>query len=296
MTGREALQRGTVALRAAGIESPEFESDLLLRHALRQNRAYLYAHLPEALTPEQERTFFQVLRCRLQHRPTAYITGVREFYGLELYVAPGVLIPRPETELLVDESIRLLRGRLATGVAPVFVDVGTGSGAIALAVASHLPQAVCIGIDRSPAALAVAQFNAKRPRLAGRVEFVQGDLLRPLRAPADVIAANLPYIPTAAWAALPPEIRDHEPREALDGGSDGLDVVRSLILAAPSHLRRGGALLLEIGAGQAEDVLHLLADAFPAGRRYSLRDLAGIERAVAVTCGDDSLPRGALVR
>lgn len=296
MTGREALQRGTIALRAAAIEDAELEADLLLRHALRQNRVYLYVHLPEELTAEQERAFLDVLRRRLQHRPTAYITGVREFYGMELYVAPGVLIPRPETELLVDESIRLLHIRLAAGTTPVFVDVGTGSGAVALAVASRLPQVSCYGIDRSAAALAVASLNAKRPRLAGRVEFLQGELLYPLREEADVVAANLPYIPTEVWAALPPEIRDYEPREALDGGPDGLDVIRRLVAEAPSHLKPSGALALEIGAGQADAVLSLLAEALPSARRYLLSDLAGIERVAIATCEDDDLPRGALVR
>ena len=296
LTGKEALRRGTAALRAAGIDEPEFEADLLLRHALRRNRAYLYAHLPEVLSEEQERAFLDVVRRRQQHRPTAYITGVREFYGIELYVAPGVLIPRPETELLVDEAIRLLRARLGAREAPVFVDVGTGSGAIVLAVARRLPQVECIGIDRSPDALAVAGLNAKRPHLAGRVEFLQGDLLRPLPAPADVVVANLPYLPTAAWEALPPEVHDHEPRLALDGGPDGLDLIRRLIGEAPSHLRSEGALLLEIDGGQADSVLSLLADAFPAGRRYVLRDLAGIERVVAVTCGQEDLPRAAILR
>jgi release factor glutamine methyltransferase len=295
MTGREVLRRGTVALRSAGIESAEFEAELLLRHALHRDRAYLYAHLPEELSPEQEQTYLELVRRRQQHRPTAYLTGVREFYGIELYVAPGVLIPRPETELLVDESIRLLR-HLAPGIDPVFVDVGTGSGAVVLAVASQAPQARCFGIDRSRAALAVAGLNAKRPRLAGRVEFLHGDLLAPLPVSADVVAANLPYIPTALWETLAPEIRDHEPREALDGGADGLDVVRRLIAEAPQYLRPGGALLLEVGDGQAEPVLELLAVAFPACRRYSLPDLAGIERVVVASCGDHDLPRDALVR
>lgn len=296
MTGQEALRRGTVALRAAGIDDPEAEASLLLRHALQRDRAYLYMHLPEQLTAEQESAFLDILRRRIQHRPTAYLTGVREFYGLDFYVAPGVLIPRPETELLVEESLRALRARLKRASAPVFVDVGTGSGAIAIAVAANLPQVACYAVDQSPAALAIASLNAKRPKLAGRVELLLGDLLQPLPVGADVIAANLPYIPTDVWQSLPPEIRDHEPRTALDGGSDGLSVIRRLIDQAPSHLDPDGELVLEIGIGQANAVTELLVESFPGGQHFALPDLAGIHRVVGVTCGGDHLPPGAILR
>ena len=296
MTGRDALRRGIVALRAAGIEDPELEADLLLRHALQQDRVYLFTHLPDDLSPEQETAFLDVLSRRLQHRPTAYLTGVREFYGMDFYVAPGVLIPRPETELLVELSLRLLRARAGIGRTPVFVDVGAGSGAVVLAVAKHEPRARCLGVDRSRDALAVAALNAKRPRLAGRVEFLLGDLLTALPEPADVIVANLPYIPTAVWETLPPEIRDNEPRGALDGGNDGLDLIRRLVAQAPAALRPDGALALEVGAGQSDAVLALLAEAFPEGRSFVLRDLAGIERVVAHDLGKADLPPGAILR
>jgi release factor glutamine methyltransferase len=245
----------------------------------------MYLHLPEELTAEQEAAYFELLRRRIEHRPTAYLTGAREFYGIEFYVAPGVLIPRPETELLVEESLRLLRDRSAAGRTPVFVDVGTGSGAIVVAAAKNWPNARYIGTDTSAAALQVATLNAKRPRLAGRIELLHGDLLEAVSGEVDVIAANLPYIPTAVWQALPPEIRDHEPRHALDGGDDGLDLIRRLIWMAPSYLRPTGALLLEIGDGQAATVLELLAESFPGSRRYTQRDLSGIERVVVVDCG-----------
>ena len=285
-----------VALRAAGIEDAPLEAGLLLRHTLHQDRAYLYAHLPDELSDEQEAAFFHIVRRRLQRRPTAYLIGVKEFYGIEFYVAPGVLIPRPETELLVEESLRLLRARLSRKPALVFADIGTGSGAIVLAVAKHEARARCYGLDRSPAALAVANLNARRPKLAGRVEFLAGDLLTPLPELADVIAANLPYVPTSVWETLPPEIRDHEPREALDGGEDGLDQIRRLIAQAPARLDPDGALALEVGAGQADAVLNLLAGAFPSGRCYILADLSGIERVVAVDAGGGDLPRGAILR
>lgn len=296
MTGQEALRRGVAALRAVGIEEPQHDAELLLRHALRQDRAFLYLHLPDELTDEQEAIFLRILRQRLERRPAAYLTGIKEFYGIDFYVAPGVLIPRPETELLVDESCRLLRARAVPGRAPIFVDVGVGCGAIALAVARETPNARCIAIDRSPAALAIAALNARRPQLAGRVELRQGDLLQPLIEPADVIAANLPYIPTALWTTLPPEIREHEPREALDGGEDGLEPIRRLIAQAPARLQPHGALLLEVGAGQAAAVDELLQQAFPLGRRYVIPDLAGIDRVAAVDLAAGDLPPRARLR
>lgn len=288
MTGQDALRRGSIALRLAGIPDAEVEAGILLRHALHQDRVFMYLHLPEALSTEQEAAFLDLLGRRLDHRPAAYLTGVREFYGIEFYVAPGVLIPRPETELLVAESLRLLKERdkerERAGYTPVFVDAGTGSGAIVVAVAKNWPNAQYFGIDRSAAALQVASLNVKRPHLAGRIELIEGDLLDPLPVEADVIAANLPYIPTSIWQTLPPEIRDHEPRVALDGGEDGLEVIRRLVRSAPLHLRPDGALLLEVGDGQAAAVRRLLAEAFPAGRCYTLPDLAGIDRVVAVDC------------
>jgi release factor glutamine methyltransferase len=280
-TGSEALRRATVALRVAGIDDPEAEAGVLLRHAQRRDRAYMYAHLPEDLTEEEEAVFERVLRRRLQHCPASYLTGVREFYGIEFYVAPGVLIPRPETELLVEESLRVLRARSTSDRELNFIDVGTGSGAVVVSVAKNWANARYFGTDISAAALQVATLNAKRPRLAGRIELLHGDLLQPVPVQPDVVAANLPYVPTDVWFELPPEIREHEPRQALDGGTDGLDQIRRLIDAASGRLAEDGVLLLEVGDGEAAAVLELLATAFPTWRCYALRDLAGIERVVA---------------
>jgi release factor glutamine methyltransferase len=296
MTGQEALRRGATILRTAGIEDPELESSLLLRHALQRDRVFYYVHLPEALTAAQEEAFLELVRRRSQHRPAAYLTGVREFYGIEFYVAPGVLIPRPETELLVEQSLRLLRARSSPDRPPVFVDVGTGSGAVVVAVAKASPNVRCFGFDRSTAALQIAALNAKRPGVAGRIELLLGDLLSPLPCRADVIAANLPYIPTLLWQGLPLEIRDHEPREALDGGPDGLDAIRRLISATPDRLVPAGALLLEVGAGQAGAVLALLRDALPDAQHYAVPDLAGIPRVVVADRGAGQVPGNALVR
>jgi len=296
MTGQEAVRRGIVALRAAGIEEPEVESGLLLRHALQRDRVYYYLHLPDAVTEEQARVFFDLVRRRCERRPTAYLTGVREFYGIEFYVAPGVLIPRPESELLVEEALRLLRAHRPSDAETVFVDVGTGTGAIVVAVAKNWPHARYFAVDSSPAALQIAELNAKRPRLAGRIEFLLGDLISTLPATPDIIAANLPYIPTGIWEALAPEIRQYEPREALDGGLDGLDVIRRLVRASPTKLAADGALLLEVGAGQAGAVLVLLGETFPEARCYARPDLAGIPRVVVADRARGEPPSDAILR
>ncbi|HLZ69086.1 MAG TPA: peptide chain release factor N(5)-glutamine methyltransferase [Dehalococcoidia bacterium] len=273
------MQRAVVQLRAAGIEEPRLEAELLLRHVLGLDKTCFYLRLPEALGAEQYDRFIDLLDQRLKRRPLAYITGHREFYDLDLHVAPGVLIPRPETELLVERCLAI--GRRLVGERPVtFVDVGTGSGAIALAVAKHLPQIEVLATDDSPAALAVAAYNARRLRLAARVRFVQGDLLAPVPCRVDLIAANLPYIPTAVLATLAPEVRDHEPRTALDGGADGLDQIRRLIGQLPGRLRAGGAALLEIDPGQAEAVTELAAQIGAAATIEP--DLAGRSRLAVI--------------
>lgn len=275
-TGAALLRRAAAALRAAGIVDAELEAEALLRHALGRDRAYLYLHLPEELPEEQQRAFAGLLRQRLAHRPAAYITGHRAFYDIDLHVAPGVLIPRPETEQLVDEALRLLRERAGREWLR-FVDVGTGSGALALAVAKHAPAVEVIAVDRSRAALEIAAFNAKRLRLAGRVRFLEGDLLSPVRGLVDVVAANLPYVPTAVCETLLPEVRDHEPRLALDGGPDGLDCIRRLLGQIPGRLTAGGACALEIGWDQGEAVRRA-ANELVGVEALILKDLAGHDR------------------
>jgi release factor glutamine methyltransferase len=190
-------------LRVGGIDDPEIEAEVLLRHVLQLDRAYLILRLPEALTPDQEQSFHALIQRRLAHTPSAYLIGRREFYSMSFAVGPGVLIPRPETEHLVDAAIDTARRLLVGQQRVTMVDVGTGTGAIALTVAKHVPALRVLATDISPAALAVANLNAKRLRLAGRVTFLQGDLLGPIQEPVDIVAANLPYIPTEVWATLP---------------------------------------------------------------------------------------------
>lgn len=278
MTLAEVLHAAQRTLSAAGIDDADIEAEVLLRHALGLDRSRLYASLRDDIDDARRREFDALLSRRLAHEPTAYITGHKEFYGLELETTPDALIPRPETELLVDEALRL---------APldepcVVVDVGTGCGAIAVALAAHLPRAVIYAIDASPAALALAERNAERLSLAGRIRFLLGDLLDPLPEPADLVVANLPYVKTSDWQALPPEIRDHEPRSALDAGPTGTEVIEKLLAEAPRHLRPGGRLLVEIGWDEGDRLRQIARECFPGARVEIKQDLASLDRLLVV--------------
>jgi len=261
MTLREALTRATRQLDA----SPDLRADaardaaLLLRHALGISHAAQLADPERALTPAQQAAFDALVQRRLANEPIQYITGEQEFYGLALGVTPAVLIPRPETEQLVEAVLAELDPTQPLRI----LDVGTGSGAIAIALAHHLPRAHVTAVDLSAAALEVAASNAARHRLADRIRFVASDLLDALppgELPFDVIVSNPPYVPTADRGSLHPQVRDHEPAAALFAGTDGLDVYRRLIPQARAALRPNGILALEIGQGQREAVAALLAD------------------------------------
>ena len=265
MTGGELLRRGTAVLRQAGLEQPRLEAEVLLAHAWGRSREELLIH-PEQEVPEAAaRQFLALAGQRAGGVPAAYLTSAREFMSLLMAVTPAVLIPRPETEVLVEEVLRWLASR-TTGACysgrgtvfdqPLVADVGTGSGAIAVSLAHYHLAVQVTAIDISEAALEVAAVNAARHGLADRISFLAGDLLAPLLARGDAgagtaVAANLPYIPTAAWDRLPPEVR-REPRLALDGGGDGLDLYRRLLPQAAAWLAPGGLLACEIGPGQAE--------------------------------------------
>ena len=281
----QALHEATEALQAAGIEDAWLEAEVLLRHALHLDRAHLYARLQEDLSPAAQASFRSLLTRRLAHEPTAYIVGQREFYGLDLETTAAALIPRPETELLVEEA--LARAHRPDGQArhrdrPLMVDVGTGNGAIAVALAVHLPRAALVAIDLSREALTLAVRNARRHGAEGRISFLQADLLVPLAQPADIIVANLPYVRSVDWGALPPEIREHEPRAALDGGPTGLRDIERLLDQAPSCLRAGGSLLVELGPLQAAPATALAGRRFPSAGVHILPDAAGLDRLLAI--------------
>jgi release factor glutamine methyltransferase len=276
----QALNDGRSLLSPVSDE-PGVEAELLLRHALNFDRGQLYRRLTESLDEPFEKSYRGLLAHRVAHEPTPYILGHKEFFGLDFEVSPAAIIPRPETEALVEEAISFVRDRHADQPI-VIVDVGTGCGAIAVSLAHLLPTAQLIAIDISPDALALARRNADRHVSAQPITFLQGNLLDALEAPVDLILANLPYIPTAAWAELPPEIRDHEPRQGLDGGPDGLRHIARLIAAAPEHLGDGGRLVLEIADEHATATTTLALDAFPDATINVHKDLAGLDRVLVV--------------
>jgi release factor glutamine methyltransferase len=238
-------------LARKGLEFPRLDAEVLLAHALGCQRIDLYGlRHGEAASEEIRRQFKELIRRRLEGCPVAYLVGRKEFFSLAFEVSPAVLIPRPDTELVVVECLSLAKPRSE----PRIVDIGTGSGAIAVAVAKRHPGARVTAVDLSPAALAVAERNASRHDLAGRVRFLQGDLFDPIPPGErfDFVLSNPPYIATEDLDRLPVGVRDYEPRLALDGGPGGYRVFDRLIGQAREYLARGGYLIVEIGAPQEE--------------------------------------------
>jgi release factor glutamine methyltransferase len=264
---REALGGAVGALAAVGVETPRLDAEVLLAEATGWDRARLAADPEAGIPPAAGRGFGEMVRRRLRREPVAYILGRKGFRSIELSVDQRVLVPRPETELLVELALELDPARV--------LDVGTGSGAIALAIAAELPGCELIATDTSPAALEVARANADRLHLGGRVEFVETML--PSQLPRlDLIVANLPYVAEREWAGLEPEVTRWEPREALLAGPDGLDVLRAAI---PVAATAAPALALEVGAGQAQAVSEMLFEAGFATVE-TRADLAGIPRII----------------
>jgi release factor glutamine methyltransferase len=275
---REALNSAVDALVAVGVEEPRLDAELLLAEAAGWERAALVAGPEAEVPPAAARLFGELVRRRLRREPVAYILGRKGFRGVELAVDRRVLVPRPETELLVE---------LALELQPACVlDVGTGSGAIALAVADELPQCAVTATDTSAGALEVARANAERLGLTDRVRFYEGTW-PPTDASGEgfnLVLANLPYVAERDWPSLQPEVTKWEPREALLAGPDGLDAYRSFIPECAHHLNRYsarmmGALAVEVGEGQAPAVAELMREA-GFGEVETRRDLAGIERVV----------------
>lgn len=270
------LERGAEELARAGVDNSRREAELLLRHALGCSSESLLAHLPEPVNPEAAGYFFHLLERRRGRVPLQYLIGEQEFWGLTFRVTPAVLIPRPETEGVVEAAIARLSDRPAR-----LADVGCGSGCIAVALARELPQAQVYATDISPAALAVARENAERHGVAARITFLQGDLLDPLleekgAAALDAVLSNPPYVAEPDLRSLQPEVREHEPRVALAAGPEGLDVIRRLLPAATRLLAPGGYLIIEIAAGMEARVRSLLSA--PLAWETTLPDLSGIPR------------------
>ena len=306
MTLAEALGKARRRLRAVGIEEAGLDAEVLLRRALEISREALLARLQEPLPAGPRAVFEAFLQRRLAHEPTAYIVGHKEFFGLDLACSRAALIPRPESELLVEYAIdwlrttspasltRLDRADSAKGATPLrrpsIVDLGTGTGALAIALALHVPGTWAVAIDTSRPALELARCNAAAHGVADRIAFVQGTLLTPLRGAFDIILANLPYVPSQTYNRLSPEIRENEPEGALRAGRRGTSVIERMLAQAPAHLRPGGLLLAEHGWNQGRWLREAARAAFPDACVETRRDLAGVDRMLVV---DGSRPAAA---
>jgi release factor glutamine methyltransferase len=282
---KETLHQASTTLASAAIEDASLEAELLLMHLLGIDRAQLYCRLDEKLPPSDAHTLDQLLKRRLGHEPIAYIIGHREFFGYDFCVAPGVLIPRPESELLVEKALDFVSCRFPHRD-PVVADIGAGCGAIAISLALRLPQARVYATDISPRALEIAAINCERRQVRDRVHLLEGDLLDPLPEPVDIIIANLPYVKDADLSQLSAEIRMFEPLPAISGGEDGLDKVRQLLGQAKGKLCPGGLVLVEIAAGQGQAAASWASSLFPEASVELAQDLGGWDRALCVNLVD----------
>jgi release factor glutamine methyltransferase len=257
MTVLEVIQRSADFLTKKGVDSPRLHAELLLAHLLQLPRMQLYLDFQRELTPLEVESMRELVRRRGLREPVQQLTGSTSFCGLEITVTREVLVPRPETELLAECAWVFLKTPPQTSPpAPSALDFGTGSGCLAIALATHCPGAHVRAIDISPAALDVARQNAVRHGLEDRIQFFPGDgfAALPEAEEFDLIVSNPPYIPSGEIRSLQPEVRDFEPRQALDGGSDGLDYYRRLAAEAAPWLRSGGRLMVEFGVGQADSL------------------------------------------
>lgn len=277
MTRKQAISQARDILETNKIEDASLEAELLLRHTLKISRAQLYLDLDRELRNEQEETFWHLIKRRMKGEPSAYITGHREFYGVDFYVDHNVLIPRPESELLVEKAINLAQNSAIATIA----DIGTGCGAIAISLALNLPATKIYATDISAPALKVATFNCQKHGVVDRICFLQGDMLDPLPEPVDLIIANLPYVKESEIARTGPI--SFEPSLALNGGADGLEKIHRLCQQLNGKLHPRGHLLLEIGQGQGKPVSTLLHRLFTSARIEVIPDLSSIERVISLS-------------
>jgi len=281
VTISDAIAQAAELLTAHRITDARRDAETLLCHVLGRDRAWLLAHGTDRMDGDAGQMYSRVLYRRATREPLQYILGTQGFWGREFLVTPEVLIPRPETELVVEMALRLLKGTPA----PRIIDLCTGSGCIAVSLADEMPAARILAVDRSPEALAVARTNARMHGTADRIRFFAGDLFAPLagterRTGVEVVTANPPYLRADELAALQPEVRDFEPEQALIAGPEGTEVAERIILAAHEYLRPGGTLVMEMGMGQAGPLGKIVDRTGRYGIPEVLKDLAGIERVI----------------
>jgi len=292
---RSALLWGAQVLRHAGIGSHRLDAEVLLRHVLNLEKEQLYVNGDAPISAGQEAEFRGLLLRRSCREPIAYITGHKEFWSLDFFVIPAVLIPRPETELLVEVALQYVR-RLASGSPLKVLDVGTGSGAIPVCLAKEHAATQIVAVDISSVAIDVAGVNARRHGVADRIRFLAGNLfalVKPLPETFDLIVSNPPYIRSGELPRLVPEIREWEPTVALDGGPDGLDTYRRIIAEGHKYLATGGSIVLEIGADMAPDVADLFSRSGCYGPASVYQDYAGKDRVIAAVklSSSDAAPK-----
>jgi len=290
---RTAFKKGIAQLREADVPSFTLAAELLLLHVLCRNRTWLYAHPEEVLTGAESQRFSDLIARRAAGEPTQHLTGKQEFWGLEFEVSRDVLIPRPETEHVMEvaldrlalRELRAGRPQKSEGAGLRIADIGTGSGCIAIALAKELPAAGIVATDISPAALVVAKRNAERHSVSGRIDFCEANLLAPLaaghsRVAFDLIASNPPYVGRRESAALPREVREHEPHAALFGGEEGYELYAELVTQSAGGLKSGGIVVLELGHNSLPAVQPLLETSAWTNIGVT-NDLAGIPRVIA---------------
>jgi release factor glutamine methyltransferase len=281
---RQVLQQTHRTLEESHIPDARLEAEVMVMNVLRIPRQDLFAQQEAEVAPQQEQALDEIIQRRLTREPLAYILGYKEFYGINLLVNSNVLIPRPETESLVEHALFMALMGMETPEL-VIADVGTGTGAIAVNLAIHLPAARIYAIDNADPVLDVASYNIRVHNVADRVRLLKGDLLEPMEEPVDLIVANLPYVPTARIPTLQPEIQ-WEPRQALDGGPDGLDPVRRLLMqAASDKLREHGIILLELDPEQMPAVKELASQLFPEAEITVEKDLPQLDRMLVINRG-----------
>jgi release factor glutamine methyltransferase len=281
----------TIAATAArlsshGVQNARLDAEVLLCHVLTRDRAWLLAHMQDRLDDQAARHLERIVDRRAVREPLQYITGRQEFWGLEFVVTPDVLIPRPETELVVEAAIRALRNLPS----PLLVDLCTGSGCIAVSIAKELKSSRIFAVDQSEEALAVARKNSAAHDVSGRIRFLAGNLFQPIQeldiqGKVDVITANPPYIPSRDLPSLQPEVRDFEPEMALIAGTEGTEIHERIIKEAPLFLKKGGSLIMEMGVGQAERLIAVAETSGVFTTPEIQKDLAGIDRIIILQKG-----------
>jgi len=278
MIVHEILNESTKVLEAVGIPSARLDAEVLLAFCLSCDRLEFFKNPEMQLSLTQQAAFQKLIDRRLRWEPVAYITGRKNFWTFTLEVNKDVLIPRPDTEVIVEEVLDIAKKSEVAGIK--ILDIGTGSGAIAIAVASEIPHASVMATDISPAALEVARRNAESMELQNKIDFRHGDLLEPVEGVFDIIASNPPYIGAVEYKELPEGVRLFEPREALFAGKSGLEFYEKIIYQAADHLKKNGWLLLEIGATQQKDILRIMENSGFYDNIEMRRDYAGLPRVI----------------